>query len=130
VSEAVWEPAVGPGALHSVPTGPADPAEVLREQVASTVLGHPGVLRLEPTLLGAVRGLARRSGDGVDGVALVLHGRVADLDVNLATRADHQARASVIELQAQLRDLVTRHGFVPGSIEISVLAVEPVEPVG
>jgi hypothetical protein len=125
VSEALSGPAPGAGEVHAVPTG-ADPVETLRQAVARTVVAHPGVLRLEPTLLGAVRGLGRRNGDGQDGVALVMNGRVVDLDVNLATRADHQARASVIDLQRRLRDLVTSHGFVPGNLEISVLAVEPV----
>ena len=129
MSEALSEPLPEVSELHAVPTD-ADVAETLRQEVARTVLGHPGVLRLEPTLLGAVRGLGRRNGDGQDGVALVQHGRVVDLDVNLATRADHQARASVLELQAQLVELVARHGFVPGNLEISVLAVEPVQPVG
>ena len=125
MSEALSEPVPSAGELRAVPSE-ADAAEALRQAVAQTVLDHPGVLRLEPTLLGTVRGLGRRNGDGQDGVALVLHGRVVDLDVNLATRADHQARASVLELQRQLKDLVTGHGFVPGNLEISVLAVEPV----
>lgn len=99
-----------------------DPVDALREHVGRLVLAHPGVLRLEPTLLGAVHGLRR--GTGLDGVALVTHGRVVDLDVNLATRSSHQARASVLELHDQLVDLVTQHGFVPGTIEISVLAIE------
>lgn len=130
MSEALSGPVPDAGGLHPVDAadGQVDPSETLRQAVASTVLAHPGVLRLEPTLLGTVRGLGRRNGDGQDGVALVLNGRVVDLDVNLATRADHQARASVLALQGQLRDLVTQHGFVPGNVEISVLAIEPVDP--
>lgn len=100
----------------------SDPLEVLHEQIGQVVVAHPGVLRLEPTLLGALRGFGERS--SLDGIQLVLHGRVIDLDVNVATRSDHQARASVLELHHQLTTLVTAHGYVPGSLEISVLAVE------
>ncbi|GAB2576301.1 hypothetical protein [Microlunatus antarcticus] len=99
-----------------------DPAEALRVQVAQLVVAHPGVLRMEPTLLGALHSL--RQGGSLDGIQLDVHGRVVDLDVNVSTRASHQARASVIELHRMLRELVAAHGFVPGSVEISVLAVE------
>ena len=99
-----------------------DPVDALHEHVARLVLAHPGILRLEPTLLGSMRGLGRRQ--GLDGVAVSVHGRVVDLDVNVATRYTHQARASLIELHAQLVDLVTQHGFVPGTVEISVLAID------
>jgi hypothetical protein len=99
-----------------------DPVEVLRGRVGELVAAHPGVLRLEPTLLGAVQSLAR--GGGLDGVQLVAHGRVVDLDVNVATRADHQARATALELHRQLTALVTQHGWVPGTLEISVLRIE------
>ncbi|SEQ32005.1 hypothetical protein [Microlunatus flavus] len=115
--------ALEPAAAVAAPEVPVDPVDALREQVGQTVLAHPGVLRLEPTLLGSVHGLRKRN--GVDGVAVATHGRVVDLDVNLATRAERQARASVLELHDQLVDLVARCGFVPGTIEISVLAIEP-----
>lgn len=99
-----------------------DPVEVLRVRVGAVVTDHPGVLRLEPTLLGAVQSLAR--GGSLDGIQLVTHGRVVDLDVNVATRADHQARATAIELHRQLTALVTQQGWVPGTLEISVLRIE------
>ncbi|GAA3553243.1 hypothetical protein GCM10022197_05420 [Microlunatus spumicola] len=99
-----------------------DPVEVLRSRVGQVVSDHPGVLRLEPTLLGAVQSLAR--GGSLDGIQLVTHGRVVDLDVNVATRADHQARATAIELHRQLTALVTQQGWVPGTLEISVLRIE------
>lgn len=101
-----------------------DPADALRERVGQLVLAHPGVLRLEPTLLGAVQGLGRAG--TLDGLRLTARGRVVDLDVNVATHADRQARASVAELQHQLRDLLVEQGYVPGTLEISVLTI--VEP--
>lgn len=116
----------GATALEPVPDGSADPAEALRQRLGQLVLSHPGVLRLEPTLLGAVQGLARPT--GLDGLRLTTQGRVVDLDVSLATRADRQARASVIELHRQLLDVVVEHGYVPGTVEISVLTIE--EPEG
>lgn len=100
----------------------ADPVEELRTLVGRLVLAHPGVVRLEPTLLGAVQGLAHRT--SLDGVQLVAHGRVVDLDVNVATRSDHQARAAVVELHRQLLDLVAERGFAVGTVEISVLTIE------
>lgn len=99
-----------------------DPVQALRARVAQLVVAHPGVLRMEPTLHGALHSL--RQGGSLDGIQLDVHGRVVDLDVNVSTRASHQARASVIELHRILRELVTAHGFVPGGVEISVLAVE------
>jgi len=125
VSEPLPLPVEGPagrGASAPAVVGAVgDPVDALHEHVGRLVLAHPGILRLEPTLLGAL-GRGRRT--GLDGVALSVHGRVVDLDVNVATRNTHQARASLIELHAQLVDLVTRHGFVPGTVEISVLAVD------
>ncbi|RYZ31909.1 MAG: hypothetical protein EOP01_02365, partial [Propionibacteriaceae bacterium] len=81
-----------------------DAVETLREQVGELVVAHPGVLRLEPTLLGALQGLRQRS--SLDGIQLDVHGRVVDLDVNVAIRAGHQARASLIDLRRP--GLVTR----------------------
>ncbi len=103
-----------------------DPVETLRREVGRVVVGHPGVLRLEPTLLGAVRGLGQ--GTSLDGIQLAVRGRVVDLDLNIATRAEHQARASALELHRRLVDLAADHGFVVGSVEISVLAVEGPTP--
>ena len=108
--------------LAPVPDGHAQPTDVLRERLGERVLAHPGVLRLEPTLLGALQGLSHPS--TLDGLRLTTRGRVVDLDVSVATRADRQARASVLELQQQLVALVAEYGFVPGTVEISVLAVE------
>jgi hypothetical protein len=83
------------------------------------------VLRLEPTLLGAVQGLGRPS--SLDGLRLTTRGHVVDLDVNVATRSDRQARASVLELHQQLLDVIVEHGYVPGTVEISVLTIEEPE---
>src|SRR4051812_973553 len=77
----------------AAPAGQEDPVETLRREVGRLVLDHPGVLRLEPTLLGAVQGLRRPS--SLDGARLTARGRVVDLDLSLATRSDHQARAAV-----------------------------------
>lgn len=116
----------GATALEPVPDGSADPADVLRQRLGQLVLAHPGVLRLEPTLLGAVQGLGRPT--SLDGLRLTTRGGVVDLDVSVATRADRQARASVLELHQQLVDVVVEHGYVPGTVEISVLTIE--EPEG
>ncbi len=125
MSESVYEtddrPGRSVGAVPRVVAG-QDAVEVLREQVGELVVAHPGVLRLEPTLLGALHGLGQRS--SLDGIQLDVHGRIVDLDVNVATRAGYQARASLIELRRQLAALVTTHGYVPGTLEISVLTIE------
>lgn len=114
------EPGRGPVGSTVLEVG-EDVVEALRVQVGALVAAHPGVLRLEPTLAGVVQALRRPAGP--DGVQLVAHGRVVDVDVNLATRSDHQARATATELQEQLVALVAGHGLVPGSVEISVLRV-------
>ncbi len=117
------------GPPRAAPVRSEDAVDALRAQVGELVLAHPGVHRLEPTLLGTVQllgaaqGLARPASI-LDGVQLTSRGGVVDLDVSVATRSDHQARAAVLELHRQLVDLVAERGFVAGSVEISVLTIE------
>lgn len=99
-----------------------DEEDVLRAMIAQIVTDDSGVLRLEPTLLTTVQGLGRSG--SVDGVQLTSHHRIVDIEVNLATHADHQARSTTIDLQAKIIDRITAGGQVAGSVEISVLAIE------
>ena len=39
-------------------------------------------------------------------------------------RADHQARATALDLHEQLSSLLVRHGWTPGTLEISVLRID------
>lgn len=105
---------------------PGDADTDLAAVLAGLVEGTPGVLRIEPTLRGAVS--AWRHGDD-DGPASHLHltsrGRVVDVAVNVALRSDHQARLLAHRLRDRVREELTHRGLVSGDVEISVLVIEP-----
>ena len=101
------------------------PEDLLRRAVAETVLAEPGVLRIEPTLLGAVRAL-RGDQDPGGAVQVTVRAALTDVTVHLAVRADHEARLLAHRVHAAIAEVVTTHGGVPGSIDVSILAIEPV----
>ena len=97
----------------------------LRARVGSTVSVHRGVFRIEPTLLGSWPGGQGSSASPLDGIVLHVRERLVDLEVNISTRADHQAHRTVSELRARLADLIVELGFVCRALTINVLSIEP-----
>lgn len=110
----------GVGAVAGVDT------EELGDTLADLVVTTVGVLRIEPTLRGAVN--AWRSGDGDDParhLELTVRGRIVDVGVHVAVAADHQARLLAHRLRERLREHLVGRGLEPGTVEISILVIEP-----
>lgn len=101
-------------------------AEELHARVSSAVMGHRGVFRIEPTLLGTLRGGPGADADPAHGIVLDVRERVVDLEVNISTRAGHQALRTVVELRTRLTDLIVELGFACRALSINVLSVEDV----
>lgn len=118
--DAAGADAVGLGGVADVDT------EELGDALADLVKTTAGVLRIEPTLRGAVN--AWRSGDGDDPaqhLELTVRGRIVDVGVHLAVTADHQARLLAHRLRERLREHLVGQGLEPGTVEISILVIEP-----
>lgn len=114
------ESAAGSGAVADVDT------EELGNALVDLVTASTGVLRIEPTLRGAVH--AWRSGEGDDPaqhLELTVRGRIVDVGVHLAITADHQARLLAHRLRERLREHLVGRGLEPGTVEISILVIEP-----
>ena len=121
--EGVGGPSGSTGALRE----PGDlELEALADALAGIVTATSGVMRIEPTLRGAVQ--AWRSGDGDDPaqhLQLTVRGTMVDVAVHVAVTADQQARLLAHRLRDRLRVHLTDQGLVPGTVEISILVIEP-----
>lgn len=121
------EDAGGPGGSTGVLREPGDlELEALADALGGIVTATSGVLRIEPTLRGAVQ--AWRSGDGdepAQHLQLTVRGTMVDVAVHVAVAADHQARLLAHRLRERLRVHLTDRGLVPGTVEISILVIEP-----
>lgn len=91
--------------------------------ITDAVLAVPGVVRLEPTLSTAGPGVLLHRGP-TDGIRLLERAGVVDVDANIATTATCQAREVTHRVQAGLAALLTEHGYIPGSVAVSVLTIE------
>lgn len=105
-------------------TRPGEIDEV-RSDVAAALLADPGVLRLEPTLATMVRAWSTAPVPD-DLVRVASAGGVVDVAVHLAVQGE-EARLVAHRARAVVRTLLAEHGHVPGSVEVSVLTVEPAE---
>lgn len=123
---------VAASAAHSTPTGAAtgghravepDRAVVLAA-LAETVLAVPGVVRLEPTLSTSGPGLLLHR-NPTDGIRLLIRTGAAQVDINIATQADCQARTVAHQIQANTTSVLLAHGYPSSSVTVSVLTVEP-----
>lgn len=100
-------------------------ASELRARVGSAVSVHRGVFRIEPTLCGSSPPAQKPGATPLDGIVLHVRERLVDLEVNISTRADHQAHRTVSELRTRLAELVAELGFVCRVLTINVLSIEP-----
>lgn len=98
--------------------------EVLLTALADAVLAVPGVARLEPTLstAGPRVLLGHRH---TDGLHVLDRSGMADVDVNLATSSDYQARTVAHEVHRTISEVLAAHGYATGSVAVSILAVIP-----
>ena len=124
----------GPDPVHPVTGssdlrhGLVDAAEIeeLGEALADIVTQTSGVLRIEPTLRGAVQAWRSREGDDpAQHLELTVRGRIVDVGVHVAVTTDQQARLLAHRLRERLRAHLTGRGLEPGSVEISILVIEP-----
>lgn len=123
--DAVGSTDVARSAGQSVGGGAVD-TEELGDALADLVLASAGVLRIEPTLRGAVHAWRNGDGDGpAQHVELTVRGRIVDVGVHLAVAADHQARLLAHRVRERLRENLVGRGLEPGTIEISILVIEP-----
>jgi len=96
------------------------------DAVASAVLAIPGVVRLQPTLSTSGPGLLIHRNPS-DGIRFLTRAGTAEVDVSIATTtAACEARGVVHHVRATVADVLIAHGHRPGTIAVSVLAVEPV----
>ena len=102
-----------------------DQVDLVRRDVAAALLAEPGVLRLEPTLATMVRAWSTAPAPE-ELVRVTTTGRTVDVAVHLAVQGE-EARLVAHRARAVVRRLVADHGHVPGSVEVSILTVEPAE---
>lgn len=98
--------------------------DAVRREVARVVLSDPGVLRVEPTLATAVRSWSTAPAPD-ELVRVTSVAGAVDVAVHLAVQGD-QARLVAHRVRESVRELLVAHGMEPGSVEVSVLTVEPV----
>jgi hypothetical protein len=99
--------------------------DLVRRDVAAALLADPGVLRLEPTLATMVRAWSTAPAPE-ELVRVTTTDGAVDVAVHLAVQGE-EARLVAHRARAVVRRLVVEHGHVPGSVEVSVLTVEPAE---
>ncbi len=105
--------------------GAAGSAE-LTDELADLITATSGVLRIEPTLRGAVH--AWRSGDDDEAaqhLEVTARGRMVDVSVHLAVSSDQQARLLAHRLRERLQEHLRGRGLEAGTVEISILVIEP-----
>lgn len=108
------------------PTAPRPgETDVVRRDLAAALLADPAVLRLEPTLSSMVRTWSTAP-TPEDLVRVVTTGGTVDVAVHLAVRGE-EARLVAHRVREVVRRLLVERGHVPGSVEVSVLTVEPAE---
>ncbi len=108
-----------------VEAAPRSSHEALLTAIKAAVLAVPGVVRLEPTLSTGGPAVLLRRGP-TDGIRLLDRAGVVDVDVDIATAAAWQAREVTHHVQAGLAALLLVHGYVAGSVTVSVLTIEAV----
>lgn len=109
-------------------TSPADvDLDVVRGELASALLGEPGVLRVEPTLAGMVRAWSADPAPE-DLIRISVQGGVADVALHLAVQG-LPARLVAHRVRDLVRRLLREHRLDAGSVEVSVLTVEAAPPV-
>lgn len=104
----------------------------LTDEIAAVVVATAGVVRLEPSLKSALGQLAvtSKATAAVDGVHVVSRGEVTEVSVDIATSGTLPALASAELVQQRIQDAIRQAGHQPGSVTVSVLAVERDQPLG
>ncbi len=106
-------------------TGPID-TELLGRLLTETVTAVPGVLRIEPSLTGAMRALVRAQEAPRSQVELTVRDREVDVSVSIATSADHEARDVAHQVRDAVAGVVRAHDGEIGELAVCVLSVDAV----
>lgn len=120
---------LGSAAATGVRTDAVDMV-LLRRAVAEAVARVPGVLRLEPTLVGAMRSLVSSDGGAGRYVEASARGRLVDVSVSIATGADRQARTVAHEVRVVVLAQVAALDAQIGDLSVCVLSVDVAGEVG
>lgn len=108
-------------------------SQLIASLAARTALETPGVLRLEPTIQGFLSRIGpaalprfRKSGSPPhDGVAVTITNGTVSVHLDIATDITHTALTVAETVQQRVSDNIRRTGLTPGSVNISILAIEP-----
>ncbi len=114
----------------------AGTADQLAQAAAAAVAGLPGVARLEPTLVNALRRLRNATTGRVaaseeaaysaaDGIRLARHGNLVDIHVDITATATQPANLTAQTVHETLRDTITGHQLIPGDVTVTVLRIRP-----
>lgn len=113
---------------HTLPTGAAPDPEAITAALTQAVLAVPGVVRLEPSLLGRVGQwggalLKRDALLGGQGLELDLAGTTAAVSVDIATAPTHRLRSVAEDVQRAVAATLAALGLTCTSVAVSVLTI-------
>ena len=112
-------------------------SQLIASIATRTTLETPGVLRLEPTIQGFLARLApaalqtlRTAGsqDGTyrhDGVTATIRDGSAHVHLDIATDIAYTALQVAEAVQRRVRESISHTGLTPGTVDITILAIEP-----
>jgi uncharacterized alkaline shock family protein YloU len=100
----------------------------LGRAVAEAVVQVPGVLRLEPTLVGAMRSLVASENEPGHLVEVSARNALVDVSLSVATAPAHQARAVAHAVRARVVVALEATGARAGEVSVCVLSVAAAEP--
>lgn len=113
--------------------------DALADALGAALAGHPGVVRLEPTVRSVVdrwtpaaldrlhrelRPAASPPAVTRDGLVLTLTDAVLEVQVDIATDLNGSALGLAREAQDLAAALVRAHGLTVGRVDVTILAIE------
>ena len=118
--------------MSDIPFATTD--ELLRT-AATAVEGLPGVARLEPTLINALRRLritrtqearsvAPAAYSSTDGIQLTRRGNLVDVHVDISVRTFQPATTTAQVVRETLLGTIAAHQLTPGKITVTVLKLQ------
>ena len=112
-------------------------SQLIASLATRTALETPGVLRLEPTIQGFLAGLGPAalhhlrspgSQNGTyrhNGVRATISDGTASVHLDIATDIAYTALQVAESVQQRVRESISHTGLTPGTIDITILAIEP-----
>ncbi|MDO5745590.1 MAG: hypothetical protein Q4P23_14135, partial [Micrococcaceae bacterium] len=105
----------------------------IEAMAARIALQTPGVLRLEPTIQDLIGRVAALGGAGTgrgrnrrhDGVVATIIDGMVRVRLDVATDITHTALQVAHAVQERVFEGVRATGLIPGTVDVSILAIEP-----